>query len=398
MQGLLARSGRGPVLAALGALLVLTGCSTKEGDPVPAVADAPPPEGQVDIIAWTGYIERGETDKAYNWVSQFERDTGCTVNVKIAGTSDEMVSLMTSGGYDLVTASGDASLRLIRANLVQPIDISRVSAYGTIDKRLQQAPWHYVDGKHYGVPYQWGPNVLAYNTKVFKKAPTSWSVVFEEQKLPDGKSNRGRVQAYDGPIYIADAALYLMTKKPELGIKDPYELDEAQYNAALELLRKQHPLIQHYWHDANVQVEDFTSKGIVASSTWPFQVNTLSSGENPQPIASTVPIEGATGWADTTMMHVNAKHPNCAYKWLDWQLTPKVQGDVAAWFGSVPAVPTACENHALLGAEGCKTNGIENFEKIHFWRTPEAKCPSEADACVPYSKWADDYAGIMSGR
>jgi ABC-type multidrug transport system fused ATPase/permease subunit len=125
-----------------------------------------------------------------------------------------------------------------------------------------------------------------------------------------------------------------MTKKPELGIKDPYELNEAQYTAALELLRKQHPLVQRYWHDANVQVQDFTSEGIVASSTWPFQVNTLTSGEKPQPIASTVPAEGATGWADTTMLHANAKHPNCAYKWLDWQLTPKVQGDVAAWFGS----------------------------------------------------------------
>ena len=399
MQGFLAHTRSGLILSALAASLVLAACSKKEE--TPAAAAAPDPnalEGQVDIIAWAGYIERGETDKAYDWVSQFEKDTGCKVNVKVAGTSDEMVSLMTQGGYDLVTASGDASLRLIRGNTVKPVDISKVAAYSTIDKRLQEAPWHYVDGKHYGVPYQWGPNVLAYNTKVFKKTPASWSVVFEEQKLPDGKSNKGRVQAYDGPIYIADAALYLMTKKPDLGIKDPYELNETQYNAVLELLRKQHPLIQRYWHDANVQVQDFTSEGIVASSTWPFQVNTLTSGEKPQPIASTVPAEGATGWADTTMMHTSAKHPNCAYKWLDWQLTPKVQGDVAAWFGSVPAVPAACENHALLGAEGCKTNGIENFEKIHFWRTPEAKCATQGDMCVPYSKWATDYVAIMGGR
>ena len=403
MHGLLAltRSGstRGLFLAAVAASLVLAACSKKEEAPAAAVVAADPnaPEGQVDIVAWAGYLERGETDKAYDWVTPFEKESGCKVNVKVAGTSDEMVSLMTQGGYDLVTASGDASLRLIRGNTVQPVDISKVPGYATIDKRLQEAPWHFVDGKHYGVPYQWGPNVLAYNTKVFKKPPASWSTVFEEQKLPDGKSNKGRVQAYDGPIYIADAALYLMTKKPALGIKDPYELNEAQYTAVLELLRKQHPLVQRYWHDANVQVQDFTSEGIVASSTWPFQVNTLTSGEKPQPIASTVPAEGATGWADTTMMHTNAKHPNCAYKWLDWQLTPKVQGDVAAWFGSVPAVPTACENHALLGAEGCKTNGIENFEKIKFWRTPEATCASQG-TCVPYSRWATDYVAIMGGR
>ncbi len=250
-------------------------------------------------------------------------------------------------------------------------------SYDTRRPAPEGGAWHYVDGKHYGVPYQWGPNVLMYNTKVFKTPPTSWSVVFEAQKLPDGKPNKGRVQAYDGPIYIADAALYLMTKKPELGIKDPYELNEQQYTAALELLRAQHPLVQRYWHDANVQVQDFTNEGVVASGSWPFQVNTLVA--NKQPIASTVPAEGATGWADTTMMHADAKHPNCAYKWMEWSISPKVQGDVAAWFGSVPVVPAACENNALLGAEGCKTNGIDNFDKIHFWRTPEAKCATQGD-------------------
>jgi putative spermidine/putrescine transport system substrate-binding protein len=378
------------------AVVVLAACAKKEPE-APAAAAAPSTalEGQVDIVAWPGYLERGATDKAYDWVSKFETDTGCKVNVKTAGTSDEMVSLMTQGGYDLVTASGDASLRLIRGGTVQEVDVKKVAGYDTLDPRLQEAPWHFVDGKHYGVPYQWGPNVLMYSTKVFKKAPTSWAVVFEPQKLPDGKANKGRVQAYDGAIYIADAALYLMTTKPDLGIKDPFELNEAQYTAALELLRKQHPLVQRYWHDAGVQVTDFTSEGIVASGSWPYQVNTLVA--NKQPVASTVPVEGATGWADTTMLHAKAAHPNCAYKWLEWSVTPKVQGDVSAWFGSVPVVPAACTGNELLGAEGCKTNGIDNFEKIHFWRTPEATCKTQG-SCVPYSRWATDYVAVMGGR
>ena len=388
-------------LILMGAIaLTVVACGKKEAPPQAATentsAQTETLEGQLDIVAWPGYIERGESDKSYDWVSRFEADTGCKVNVKTAGTSDEMVSLMTQGGYDLVTASGDASLRLIRGGTVQPIDITRIASYDTIDPRLKQAPWHYVDGKHYGVPYQWGPNVLMYNTTVFKTAPTSWSVLFDAQKFPDGKQNKGRIQAYDGPIYIADAALYLMSKNPELGIKDPYELTETQYKAVLDVLRKQHPLIQRYWHDANVQVQDFTNEGVVASSSWPFQVNTLVA--NNQPVASTVPAEGATGWADTTMMHADAKHPNCAYKWLEWSINPKVQGDVAAWFGSVPVVPAACNGNDLLGAEGCKTNGIDNFERIHFWRTPEARCASQGDACIPYSRWATDYVAIMGGR
>ncbi|MDO9617369.1 MAG: putative ABC transporter substrate-binding protein YdcS [Pseudomonas sp.] len=349
-------------------------------------------EGQVDIIAWPGYIERGETDKGYDWVTQFEADSGCKVNVKTAATSDEMVSLMAKGGYDLVTASGDASLRLVAGKRVQPINTALIPNWTNVDERLKDAPWHTVAGQHYGTPYQWGPNVLMYNSDVFKTAPTSWSVVFKEQNLPDGKSNKGRVQAYDGPIYIADAALYLKASKPELGINDPYQLTEAQYAAVLDVLRAQQPLIHRYWHDATVQMSDFKNEGVMASGSWPYQVNALQL--ETQPIASTVPVEGATGWADTTMLHAEAKHPVCAYKWMDWSLQPKVQGDVASWFGSLPAVPAACKDNELLGAEGCKVNGFDNFEKIAFWKTPQ----SEGGKYVPYSRWTQDYIAIMGGR
>jgi putative spermidine/putrescine transport system substrate-binding protein len=233
-----------------------------------------------------------------------------------------------------------------------------------------------------------------YNTEVFKEAPKSWNVVFEEQNLPDGKSNKGRIQAYDGAIYIADAALYLMAHKPELGIKDPYELNEDQYKAALDLLRKQKPLLQRYWHDAMVQIDDFKNEGVVASGSWPFQVNLLV-GEK-KPIASVVPEEGATGWADSTMMHAEAAHPNCAYMWLEHSLSPKVQGDLAAWFGSNPSVPAACKGNALLTDTGCETNGFGNFDKIKFWRTPVTKCSQ--GTCVPYYRWVTDYIAVIGGR
>jgi putative spermidine/putrescine transport system substrate-binding protein len=352
-------------------------------------------EGQVSIVAWVGYIERGESDPGIDWVTQFEKDTGCKVEVKTAATSDEMVTLMNGGGFDLVTASGDASLRLIAGGTVQPIDVSKVPSYANVDERLKGAPWYNVDGKQYGVPYQWGPNVLMYNTNTFPEAPTSWNVVFEEMNLPDGKTNAGRVQAYDGAIYVADAANYLMTKDPSLGIKDPYELNETQYAAVIELLKGQRKLVGRYWHDAAVQIEDFTSEGVVASGSWPYQVGALQLAE--QPIASVVPKEGATGWADTTMLAANAPHPECAYLWMEHSLDPKVQGDVAYWFGSVPVVPAACKGNELLTDEGCAYNGFDNFDQIKFWRTPTAKCATQADACVPYSRWVSDYIGVMGG-
>ncbi|MCC6893480.1 MAG: ABC transporter substrate-binding protein [Anaerolineae bacterium] len=388
------------VLALSAVMLLGVNAAVAQGSMKTEVGDG---EGALDIIAWAGYIERGDTDPNYDWVTDYEAETGCTVNVKVAATSDEMVSLMNEGVFDLVTASGDASLRLVYGDRLQPINIDLIPSWSTVDDRLKEAPWHTVDkdgdgtAEHYGVPYQWGSNVLMYNTDIFPEAPTSWNVVFEEQTLSDGESNKGRVQAYDGPIYIADAALYLMAKNPELGITDPYELDQAQFDAVLELLRTQRELVARYWHDVTAQVTDFTSEGMVASGSWPYQVNVLQF--DGQPIASTIPEEGATGWADSTMMHVDAPHPNCAYKWLEHSLNPKLQGDLASWFGSVPSVPAACEGNELLTEEGCAINGFENFEKIHFWKTPIAACGDDrGDVCLPYSEWATQYIAIIGGR
>ena len=352
-------------------------------------------EGLVDIVAWPGYIERGTTDPAFDWVTGFEQKTGCEVRIKTAGTSDEMVALMNEGGFDLVTASGDASLRLIAGKRVQEVNVALVPSWDKVDARLQDAPWHTVDGKHYGVPYQWGANVLMYNNKIFKEPPETWKVVFEAMQLDDGRSNKGRVQAFDGPIYIADAALYLMYHQPDLGIKDPYELNEEQYQVVLDLLRQQREIVNRYWHDPFTQIDDFTNEGVVASSAWPFQVNLLRSQD--MPIDSVVPKEGATGWADTTMMHADAPHPNCAYLWLEHSINPKLQGDLAAWFGSVPVVLDACQGNELLGDDGCEVNGLGNFERIAFWRTPRSECGTQ-EQCVPYYRWVTDYIAVLGGR
>ena len=373
------------------AMAVLIGA----GPTIAQITEVGASEGQVNIVAWAGYIERGETDKAFDWVTKFEADSGCKVNVKTAGTSDEMVALMNEGGFDLVTASGDASLRLIAGKRVQPVNIDLIPSWSTVDERLKNAGWHTVDGVHYGTPYMWGPNVLMYNTTVFPTPPTSWNVVFEEMTLPDGKSNKGRVQAYDGPIHVADAAQYLMATKPELGITSPYELNEDQYKAALDLLRVQRTLTSRYWHDAFIQMDDFKNEGVVASGSWPFQVNLLKA--DGQPIASTIPAEGATGWADTTMMHVDAANPNCAYKWMEHSLASNLQSDLAVWFGANPSVPAACtDKRGMLDAAGCTANGMDDFEKIKFWTTPVSKCST--GECVPYYRWVSDYIGVIGGR
>ena len=95
------------------------------------------------------------------WVKPFVKKSGCTVHVKYGSTSDEMVALMRSSGgdqYDLVSASGDASLRLIYGKDVQPVDPSKVPDFKNFGKAFQSPPNNTVDGKHYGISVQWGPN------------------------------------------------------------------------------------------------------------------------------------------------------------------------------------------------------------------------------------------------
>ena len=231
--------------------LILAGCSSgsdsasDSGVPkVDMMKELGAGEGQVNLVAWAGYVENGSTDPNVDWVTGFEKETGCKVNVKNGATSDDMVALMKTGEYDVVSASGDASLRLIYAGDVAPVNTDLIPNYADIFENLKMQQWNSVDGVAYGIPHGRGANLLAYRTDIVKPAPTSWASVFDVNS-----PYKGKITAYDSPIYIADAALYLMETKPELGIKYPYALDQTQFDAAVEVLKAQKPLIGEYWGD-----------------------------------------------------------------------------------------------------------------------------------------------------
>ena len=200
-------------------------------------------EGEVNLVSWAGYVEDGSTDPRVDWVTPFEEITGCAVNNQLGGSSDEMVALMQSGEYDAVSASGDATERLIAGGEVGPLDVSQMTSYEQIFDDLKLQQWNSVDGEPYGMPHGRGANLLVWNTEAFADgAPDSWSVMFE-----GGTAADGAVSVYDNAIYIADAALYLMATQPDLGITNPYALDETQFAAAIELLGQQEALVGQYW-------------------------------------------------------------------------------------------------------------------------------------------------------
>jgi len=343
-------------------------------------------EGHLNLIAWEGYAQP-------EWVKPFETQTGCQVSTKYAGTSSEMVSLMANGGggqYDLVSASGDADLRLIYGGDVRPINIKLIPSWKEFHPFLQTPAFNTIGGRHYGVSYEFGPNVLLYSTKAFPHAPTSWSVLYS-------KKFAGRITVPDNPIQIADAALYLSKTNTKLGITDPYELTQSQFNAAVSLLKSEHPLIKKYWDLASQEISLFESKTTVVGAAWPYQTNTLKAAG--ASVADTIPSQGATGWADTWMLATHAPHPNCAYKWMQWVTTPKVQAEEADYFGETPANKLACTIMDKIQKGSCAAyhaNAPESyFKTIKFWKTPLAQCGNGKTDCVPFQQWVTAWTQII---
>ncbi|MCR6486621.1 ABC transporter substrate-binding protein [Amycolatopsis sp. OK19-0408] len=387
----------------LGASLLLAACGTSGSNsaaPPGAQGFTPPKleamkalgqgEGQLNVLAWPGYAENGSNDPKVNWVTPFEQQTGCKVNVKPFGTSDEAVTLMKTGQYDVVSASGDASLRLVASGDAEPVNTTLVPNYADVQPFLKDKSWNSVGNVAYGIPHGWGANLLTWRTDKVNPAPNSWSVMFDANS-----PYKGKVIAYDSPIYIADAALYLMAHQPDLGIKNPYALDDKQFTAAVNLLKQQRPLVSEYWSDYLKESQALKNGDAVVGTAWQVTVN-LTKGEG-APLEASVPSEGATGWSDTWMVAAKSQHKTCAYKWLDYIISPKVNAQVAEYFGEAPANPKACAE--MTDKTLCDTyhaNDSSYASKIAYWTTPIQQClDGRTDVkCKDYGEWTKAWTEI----
>ena len=312
-----------------------------------------------------------------------------------------MYTLMSQGHglYDGVSASGDASNRLIDRAEVAPIDPALIPDF----KDLSAVPPEPAEQHRQRVPLRrlarlgrQHPDVP--DTTSSARAPTSWSAVFDPAQMAGYK---GKVTAYGGTIYIADAALYLKTTKPELKITDPYELTQEQFDAAVALLKEQRPFVGKYWTSFTDEIDNFTNGASTIGTTWQYQTNTLKAAN--VPVEAIVPTEGMTGWSDTWMLSRYAKHPNCMLKWMAWMVTPEVQAQVAEYFGEAPANPKACD---ILN-KGYGPYALPNFcdayhvtdeafyNAISFWKTPIRDCgDSRGTTCIPYDQWVAAYTDV----
>lgn len=376
--------------SALAIILVAAGCgSSKSSSKAPTALGKG--ENALSIIAWAGYAENGSNDPKVNWVKPFEDKTGCKTTVKIGNTSDEMVTLMRTGQYDGVSASGDATLRLIANGDVAPVNTDLVPNYKDIAPFLKMTKYNSKSGVAYGIPHGWGANLLMFNTDVVKPAPTSWGAVFDPSS-----PYKGKVTAYDEPIYIADAALYLMKTNTALGIQDPYALDTTQFAAVVALLKQQKTIIGEYWNDYTKEQAAFDSGSLVLGTTWQVIKNGVDA-DGKAKVDAILPSEGSTAWSDTWMVSSKSKHPNCMYMWMDWITSPDVQSQVAQYFGEAPANLKACDLNADMKAhcDTFKATDEAFHAQLHYWTVPTTEClDGRGNKCVPYADWVKAWTDI----
>ena len=386
------RRVRGPgVAAAVASILVLSACGGGDSD---TASDVPTElgenESKVSILAWPGYVEDGSNDPKVDWVTPFEEETGCQVTSKSYGTSDEAFNLAKTGDYDVVAASGDLTARMVASKEAVEVNTDLIPNYEKVYDFLKDQEWNTFDGKHYGVPHGYGANLLMYNTDEVKPAPTSWKAVFE-----DAGKYKGKVTAYDSPIYIADAALYLMKHQPDLGIENPYALDEEQFAAAVDLLKKQRANIGEYWSDYLKEISAFETGDLVVGTTWQVIVNSIDAKK--AKVKAILPEEGATGWSDTWMISSKAKSPNCAYAWLNYIDSPKANAAATEYFGEAPNSQEACDFASDKSFCDTYKAGDEEFaSQLWYWRTPVEEClDGRTDVkCMDYAEWTKAWTEI----
>ncbi len=384
-------------LFAAGALLVAA-CTTGPGaSPAPstitAVGDG---EGKVTVLAWPGYVEDGTTSPEVDWVSSFEEETGCQVTVQTFGTSDEAFTLFQTNPtqYDVISASGDATLRLVAGGFVQPVNVDLIPSYAEIFPDLKDKDYNTVDGVHYGVPHGRGANVLMWRTDEVTTAPTSWGALFDP-----ASEFAGKFSVYDAPIYIADAAVLLMATNPELNIKHPYALDDTQFAAAIDLLEKQKPAVGEYWGDYTKQISSFQNGNTVIGTSWQVIANVLKDSDPPTPIEVTKPVEGATGWSDTWMINSKTPNINCSYKFVNHITSAPINIQIAEYFGEAPGNSKSCA--LATNPDHCTIYHAEETDywtDVWYWTTPVAKClDGRTDVtCKDFAAWVEAWTAIRS--
>jgi putative spermidine/putrescine transport system substrate-binding protein len=331
-----------------------------------------------------GNLEEGLNDPRVDWVTPFEKATGCQVTVRQAYSGQQVYDLIAEGGFDGGLVPPEVADRLVGENHVAPVNTKLVESFKNLDPTLRNLVRK--DGQTYGVPYLWDASLIIYDTQKVA-APTSWGSIFN---TTESKPYKGKIPLPDSPLVLANAALYLKSHRRALKIKDPFELTPDQLEAAAELVAKAG--VGSFSKDRTDAIEAFTSGDAVVGLAGPDVLDSLSRGG--RPVGAGAPKEGVTGWLDSWMIATGAPHPNCMYKWLDWTSAPARQAEAAEWRGAAPANAAACPT---LPSGFCAAHRVSEkayLDKLQFVRAPNKDCAGDPQSCTDWKDWTLAWATV----
>jgi putative spermidine/putrescine transport system substrate-binding protein len=339
-------------------------------------------EGRLNILAWPGYVESGETDKLIDWVTPFEAETGCKVYFRPYSNSEEAISLTQNTNYDVVAVSSDVLDKFIEQDLLQRINTNLLINYTELYSDLRKPNWATIDGKTYAVAQGRSFNSYIYRSEDFTEPLVSSDIFWEK---PDILQNS---MSYSLPMYIADAALYLSRVEPSLNIKNIYSLDQTQFKIVLDFINNQKTNGLTTFPDSvkakRLIQENNYSTGLVWQSIFSELKN-----QNPN-LEYFVPSNGTTGWINSWVIMRDVQNINCAYKWIDWTTSKATNASMSYWFGEAPAHSTACE--LVFDESHCmrfRANDENFWTRVKYWKAPSETClDGRTDVeCTTYEDW-----------
>lgn len=389
-----------PTLAA--AVALLAGCSgTRTGPPNAPKATASPTaisptsdsnDNVLRLVVPPGPVQNGNIASDADWVTPFENQTGCRVELKNANTDAQAFTLLTQGTgdsyYDGILASPEVAGQLINDRAAAPLDTSRITGYPELSARLRDTSVEVSGGTVYGVPYLWDSYVTGYDVGKVNPAPQGWSAVFAPSSAA---KYAGKITVPDSPATLALAALYLKSAQPSLGISDPFELTKPQLAAAAQAVSAIHSSVGTFWSQDSSVIGQLGDGQDVLGAVMTHQIVQLARAGLPTagvPAPATAAGAGTTiGWVYSWLMSAHAPNTTCTYKWLSWSASRYVQEHAAVWSNVAPAAPSACRGATAALCSEFHEADLATARNLIFEHLPVKDCGNGQTGCTDYAQW-----------
>jgi spermidine/putrescine-binding protein len=308
----------------------------------------------LSLLVWEGYADP-------SFVHAFEEAHHCRVSPSYMGSSDDLVAKLRGGSasnYDVISPSSDVATSIARANLAEPLDISKLPSYSQLSPKLRDLPLVKVGGQTFGVPFMWGPNPLLYDTTAFPKAPDSWAIFWDSKY-------RGKISVWDDLSTLYMAAQLLGYDKP-----DPsqlYNLTDDQLAAVKQKLLALKPNIRKIWSTGGELTNLFENHEVIAAMGWPLMTNQLRQANFP--IGETIPKENTTGWIDHLMITRANPNKDLAYAFLEYMIQAQTQKKITDVTHYTPANPNAAQFMTEAEKKGLHLDDPDAYmQRIYFWQ------------------------------